>query len=136
MTWTKNDLLILKQRGFDVKGLEVNNQNKATNLIRKAPAKGLSFIEGVLILHDVKYIKEHKVVEGRAFRFDIAIPGKKVAIEFEGIFSEKSRHTTLTGYSKDTTKYNIAQLNGWKVLRYTALNYKDFEKDIKKIIYA
>ena len=54
-----------------------------------------------------------------------------VAIEYEGIFSEKSGHTTLSGYKKDVEKYNLATKLGWKILRYTADNYFDFENDLK-----
>lgn len=66
----------------------------------------------------------------RMFRFDFAIVDKMIAIEYEGINGGKSRHTTLTGYTKDTEKYNLAQQLGWKVYRYTALNYKDFNLTI------
>jgi hypothetical protein len=68
------------------------------------------------------------------FRFDWAIPDLKIAIEYEGLFSEKSRHTTVKGYTKDCIKYNLAALLGWKVLRYTALNYKELDKDLIKIL--
>jgi hypothetical protein len=57
-----------------------------------------------------------------------------LAIEFEGIMSEKSRHTTKTGYSKDTEKYNLAAINDWIVLRYTVLTYGNLERDIMKLI--
>ena len=48
--------------------------------------------------------------------------------------SEKSRHTTITGYTEDANKYNEAQKLGWKVLRYTAINYKNITQDLKEII--
>lgn len=74
----------------------------------------------------------------RKFRFDIAIPSIKVAIEYEGIMTieggTKSRHTTVIGYSTDCEKYNLAILEGWRVLRYTALNWIQFHRDIHTII--
>lgn len=74
---------------------------------------------------------EKKVIEGRKFRFDWAIESIKRAVEYEGIVSKKSRHTTIQGYSKDSEKYNIALNEGWKVYRYTALTYKNIVNDFK-----
>lgn len=81
-----------------------------------------------------RYEKELKFDSVRKFRFDWAIPEHKIAIEYEGVYNGKSRHTTTTGYSKDTEKYNLAVTLGWRVLRYTASTYKNVENDIKKII--
>lgn len=72
--------------------------------------------------------------EGRKYRFDYALPAHKIGIEYEGLFSEKSRHTTKTGFTNDTRKYNLAASQGWTVLRYTAINYGEMKKDILKII--
>jgi len=82
----------------------------------------------------LEYKSEHKFLENRKFRFDYAIPQLKIGIEYEGLFSNKSRHTTVSGYTKDTEKYNLAVLNGWRVLRYTAINLTQFENDIKILI--
>jgi hypothetical protein len=38
----------------------------------------------------------------------------KVAIEYEGLMSVKSGQTTVTGYSNDCIKYNLAACLGWK----------------------
>lgn len=84
----------------------------------------------------IEHETEYKFAENRRFKFDIAIPSIKVAIEYEGIFSEKARHTTATGYTGDCEKYNIATILGWRVLRYTALNVGDFYKDISSIIHG
>lgn len=69
----------------------------------------------------------------RKYKFDYCIPEHKWAIEYEGIQSSKSRHTSITGYSKDCEKYNLAQILGWRVLRYTTLNYMQLYDDLKKI---
>lgn len=71
------------------------------------------------IEHDYRF---HPV---RKFRFDFAFPEHKVAIEMEGGVFKKGRHTRGVGYSKDTVKYNLATCEGWKVLRYTALNLRE-----------
>ncbi len=67
-------------------------------------------------------LTEHRFSE-RRFRFDFAIPSKMIAVEYEGLMSEKSGHTTETGYTKDTDKYNLATKLGWQVYRFTILNY-------------
>ena len=70
----------------------------------------------------------------RKWRFDWAIPDIKVAIEYEGLMSEKSGHTTPTGYTSDCEKYNAAALLGWTVLRYTALNYGNLGRDLTEYL--
>jgi len=92
------------------------------------------FVDHVLKNIGVEYKKEYKFSENRKFRFDYAIPFYKIAIEYEGLMSTKSRHTTITGYSKDCEKYNLATIEGWKVLRYTALNYGNLEQDLKDLL--
>lgn len=81
-------------------------------------------------------IREHTFSEERGWRFDWAVfkgTEKLVAIEYEGIFSKKSRHTTKAGYSEDSNKYREASLQGWKVLRYTAKNYETLNDDLLKL---
>lgn len=70
----------------------------------------------------------------RLWRFDFALPDKKIGIEYEGLMSEKSGHTTLNGYTKDTEKYNKAQELGWKVIRFTVKNYKKVISELEKQI--
>jgi hypothetical protein len=76
---------------------------------------------------------EHKFHEFRKWRFDWCFPALMVGIEHEGLMSEVSRHTTVTGYTGDTDKYRIASMEGWVVLRYTVLNYKQVIQDLDKI---
>lgn len=82
----------------------------------------------------LEYTTEYKFHPTRKWRFDFAIVEKRVAVEFEGLVSAKSRHTTLTGYTNDCSKYNAAALLGWKVLRYTALSSESqILDDLKQI---
>lgn len=73
----------------------------------------------------------------RKFKFDLLLrftrDHKGVAIEWEGINSQKSRHTSLTGYSRDADKYREAAKMGITVLRYTILNYKQVLTDLNEI---
>lgn len=131
------DLQKLANKGVKVEGLsQVISpalKAKSAKVHRKKP-KPLTDMEQILFMLGVKYETEHMFLEGRKYRFDIAIIDHKIGIEYEGLMSEKSRHTTVTGYTGDCTKYNLAQIAGWRVLRYTAINHKEFIHEIKKIL--
>ena len=98
----------------------------------KPKPAGLQHIELVLIARRIPFETEFRFMEERKFRFDIAIPSKKIAIEYQGLENKqqgkKSRHTTNVGYSNDCLKYNLAIVNGRKVLRFTAYNYEEVGK--------
>lgn len=81
----------------------------------------------------LELVPEFQFLLNRKFRFDWAIPSIKVSFEYEGIYSEKSRHTTKQGYSRDSEKYTAAAVNGWRVLRYTASNYKNLITHLQTI---
>jgi hypothetical protein len=90
--------------------------------------------------NDLELQHEFKFHPTRKWKFDYFIPGLNTAIEFEGLVSSskgkekgKSRHTTITGYTGDCTKYNAAVKMGIKVLRYTVLNYMDVVEDLKQL---
>jgi hypothetical protein len=80
----------------------------------------------------VELCQEYKFDKIRKWRFDWCFPALKIAVEYNGIMSKKSRHTTITGYSKDMEKINAAQTLGWRVLQYTPLNYKNVLIDLNK----
>jgi len=91
-------------------------------------------IEMMIKLSGLDYLLEHKFSKNRKFRFDFAIPSLMLSVEYEGVYGGKSRHTTVEGYTTDTEKYNLAQIEGWIVLRYTASNYQKFADDLRKVI--
>lgn len=82
----------------------------------------------------IKHQAEYRFHPKRKWLFDYAIPEKKIAIEYEGLFSRKSRHTTKVGYTNDAEKYNTAQIMGWVVLRYTALNLSSLREDLENVM--
>ena len=116
----------------------------------KPKSAGQQHIELVLKTKNIDFVNEFKFLPDRNFRFDIAIPDLKIAIEYEGLettkndFSAldksfykkttKSRHSTNLGYSNDCIKYNLAVVNGWKILRFTAYNYREFSSFISILI--
>ena len=65
--------------------------------------------------------REYRFAPPRRWRFDMAWPDKMVAVECEGgIWGGKGRHVRGAGFTADCEKYNMAALQGWKVLRFTA----------------
>lgn len=82
----------------------------------------------------IEYQKEHKFSKNRKFRFDFAIKDHHIGIEYDGLNSERSGHTTLTGFTSDTEKINLAISEGWRVLRYTVLNYRNVLQDLERLI--
>ena len=107
---------------------------KKKTAIKRTEARPLKEMKLILQLMKIDFVAEHKFHEERKWRFDIAIPSLKIAIEYEGIMSRKSRHTTVTGYTKDCEKYNAATIAGWRVLRYNAINYKSLGDDLMMLL--
>jgi very-short-patch-repair endonuclease len=81
--------------------------------------------------HDVQ--TEFKFHPTRKWRFDMAIPSLMIAIEYEGVYGIKSRHTTMSGYTGDCEKYNEAVVLGWRVLRFTAKNIRGAFETIGRV---
>lgn len=55
----------------------------------------------------------------RRWRFDFAIPNRRVAVEVEGGVWAYGRHNRAAGFLKDMEKYNAAAARGWRLLRCT-----------------
>lgn len=91
-------------------------------------------MEVMLRLAGLDYKTEHVFHPTRKWRFDFSVESLMLAIEYEGIFSEKSRHTTITGFIEDCLKYREAAKLGWKVLRYTNKDYTKMSEDINEIL--
>jgi len=143
MTWTENDLKNLKAKGFKIDDKQNSNCGEIAVIKPKAKIEKISVEKNTIELFLKQfqqqgliesYQTEYKFDDVRRFRFDYAILSLMIAIEYEGIMSDKSRHTTIGGYSKDIEKYNLAVTQGWKVLRYTAMNYLELYTDLEKIL--
>ena len=74
--------------------------------------------------------KEFQFAKPRKFRYDFCFVEQRLSFEYNGIMSDKSRHTSILGYSKDMEKINLAQSLGWKVYQYTVINYLDLRVDL------
>jgi hypothetical protein len=85
------------------------------------------------------FVSEFRFSRERKYRSDFMVentfinPTFKVLIEYEGLNSDKSGHTTFLGYSENCIKYNLATVEGWDLLRYTAKNYKNVIADLDAI---
>lgn len=66
-------------------------------------------------VHEFHFAKD----QGREWRFDLACPSLKLAVELEGGAWTGGRHTRGKGFLEDMQKYNAAVLAGWKLLRFT-----------------
>jgi hypothetical protein len=79
---------------------------------------------------------EYKFCPTRKFRADWKVSkyNSSCLVEYEGIYSTKSRHTGVKGYSKDCEKYNLAQIEGYPILRYTADNFDNVINDLEKVL--
>jgi len=73
-----------------------------------------------------QWVSEHTGIKGRKFRFDAANPTLKIAIEVEGgiWLGKTGGHTSGIGYQQNMEKYNLAVMEGWKVLRYSPQTMK------------
>ncbi|MCC7514516.1 MAG: hypothetical protein IT212_07470 [Bacteroidia bacterium] len=135
--FTEADIVRLQGKGLSVNDPVIDTKlKKAFGLSTKKnySNKEKDHLEWVLKGMKLEYKKEFKFNEFRKFRFDFCIPDKMIAIEYEGIYSDKSRHTTVGGFANDIIKYNIATVNGWRVLRYCADNYMNIVIDLETLI--
>lgn len=113
---------------------------KRITLLKEKGCNNKQYLKNILTDFCIK--NNHELVEEnqfakhlkRKYRFDYSIPELLLAVEYEGIHSDKSRHTTISGYTNDSTKYNLAALLGWTVLRYTSATIKNLSKDLDILI--
>lgn len=82
----------------------------------------------------ISFEEEYQFLPTRRWRFDLAIPALKIAIEYQG-HGQTGRakggkqgahiggHASITGLSGDCEKDLHALLHGWRVLKFTALHF-------------
>lgn len=71
----------------------------------------------------------------RAYRLDYALPDLKLGIEYEGsIHKTNGDHRSKKGVQRDIEKGNLAVQEGWRVLRFSAINYLMITEELNKII--
>lgn len=70
---------------------------------------------------------EYRFDPSRRWRFDLAWPARKVAVEIDGAIWTGGRHVRGHGYEADCEKLNAAVEQGWRVFRYTTRMVTDDE---------
>ncbi len=63
--------------------------------------------------------REHRFHPTRLWRFDLAWPERRFAVEVDGGTWANMRHTRGSGWIKDQEKLNEAAILGWRVLHVT-----------------
>tara|TARA_R100000789_G_scaffold100595_1_gene111981 strand:+ start:3611 stop:4036 length:426 start_codon:yes stop_codon:yes gene_type:complete len=139
MKWTAKDIEKLKlNNNLEQVSKKPNSPDFEGIKIEKVSVEKNTIAKVLWVMHREgeipEYVTELVFHPDRKFRFDWAIPSLKIAIEYEGVISKKSRHTTMKGYSTDCEKYNLALVSGWKVLRDTAMNYQNLSEDLKSLL--
>lgn len=118
--WTMKDVERLMNKNI-VDSTKTADKTSGVKYINKKAAAPdyVGMISSALTLLKIEHEREYKFLHDRRFRFDIALPKHKIAIEFEGGVFTGGRHTRGKGYANDAKKYNLAVMHGWKLLRYT-----------------
>jgi very-short-patch-repair endonuclease len=68
---------------------------------------------------------EYPFAKPRRWRFDLAWPDRKLAVEVEGGTWVDGRHSRGAGFEKDAEKYAEAAVLGWRVIRVTTAMVED-----------
>lgn len=70
-------------------------------------------------VHSLFPVREFRFDATRRWRFDFAFIDEMIAVEIEGGIWNNGAHTRGRHFESDCEKYNMAQISGWKVLRYS-----------------
>lgn len=83
----------------------------------------------------IPFVREFQFAPPRRWRFDFAMPERKIAIEVDGGVYSGGRHTTGKGFEADLEKLNRATTLGWRVLRYsTGMVQRGVLADIEAVL--
>jgi len=105
----------------------------------KAPAKPkkihkqIEHLKLILRSLNLEYAEEYRFHPVRMWRFDLAVPSLKLAIEYQGHGATGGTrhiggHASLGGLTGDCEKLNAAQALGWRVLKFTALYFRQEDR--------
>lgn len=70
-------------------------------------------------------VAEYRFDPDRRWRFDLAWPATRLAVEVHGGIWTAGRHTRGSGQLKDWEKLNAAALDGWRVLQVSPAQVTD-----------
>jgi hypothetical protein len=108
--------------------LRPNRIQTAAKLRVKRVHRELAVLRFYLRSLGLEFVEEYRFHETRLWRFDLAVPALKLAIEYQGHGSTGKTghvggHGSITGLTQDCEKDFQAQLAGWRVLKFTALHF-------------
>jgi very-short-patch-repair endonuclease len=96
-----------------------------------------------------EYVAERFVSEGlpsarlefrffppRRWRFDIAWPAERIALEIDGGIYSGGRHTRGAGFEGDCRKMNAAVSSGWRVFRVTPTMLANEWTEVVRVLRA
>lgn len=87
------------------------------NVIHKVGSEAEEALALQLRAMRIDYVREYRFHDERRWRFDFAMPAKKIAVEIEGGIWSNGRHTRGKGFEQDLEKYQAALVDGWSVYR-------------------
>lgn len=79
---------------------------------------------------------EYRAFPPRRWRFDLAWPDYKIALEIDGGVYTRGRHTRGVGFERDCWKMNEAAASGWCVFRATPTMLQTEWREIVRILRA
>ncbi len=67
----------------------------------------------------IPFEREVRLIPGRRFRFDFVFPEHKLAVEVDGGEYVQGRHQRPGGFRRDSEKFSLAAIHGYRVMRLT-----------------
>jgi len=93
------------------------NLDAVPNVKHPVKSRGQEALRLQLMALKIPHEMEYRFDKVRRWRFDFAIPEKRIAIEVEGGTWTNGRHNRGSGMAKDLEKYDAAMRQGWSVYR-------------------
>lgn len=109
--------------------VEADDISRARDVRQKPKAGGVVDVKAASVVAYCRSsgwpepVAEYEFHRDRRWRFDLAWPTLKLALEFEGLCGAgggMGRHQRVAGYRADCEKYSEALCLGWRVLRVTS----------------
>ena len=125
---------IIDYKIIDCKEAEKNSSKPAKIQKRNKTKEWIALnLAAWCMVNHFTLIPEYLFCEGRKWRADFFIKELNCIIEYEGLMSAKSRHTTVTGYTADSDKYNEISKMGFILIRITTINHKSLFTHLEAI---
>ncbi len=84
-------------------------------LLMRAGNRSLEPMRRALLEHGHKCELEYRFAPGRKWRFDLALPEFKIALEVQGGIFTRGRHVRGPALLKEWEKLNAAAALGWRI---------------------